>query len=90
MKCPHCKNEILEGASVCGHCRAFSMEVTAASFGQKLMTYVGLLVGIALLSWQIGLIGLMIGGGLILSAVYWVPLVIFKMYARKTIWVRPI
>lgn len=90
MKCPHCKNEVLDGAIVCGHCRAFSMEVTAASFGQKSMTYVGLLIGIAFLAWQIGLVGLMIGGGLILSMVYWVPLVILKMYPRKTIWVRPI
>ena len=43
MKCPFCKNDIIEGATVCGHCGAFEKD-TIAWWGQ-IISFIGIFAG---------------------------------------------
>jgi len=87
MKCPHCRNDMPEGATVCGHCGAYEAKV-APSWGMPVIfigvfaTFaIGTAVAIHRESFLIGLVGFAL-------AAFVVPAVLSKILPKRTTWLH--
>jgi hypothetical protein len=84
MTCPFCKNDLIAGASVCGHCRAYASAARP--------WYAGLLLSIGLIVMLMSPIT-----GLIfdIAQAKWIPLTILgglfalsgSLISKETVWV---